>query len=494
MIRFATSLKLFFILIIISVLTISFAQPQKNFIKYFQQNNPVELKAFIESADNLSEKDKYGCTLLSYALANRDHEIADKIIEKLQDKKELYQTAIWAIELRDYKALDYLSGKINLKNIRDKQDRTYLHYLGLKLKSATELIKHNKLLIAKILLNRLDFHHVLRQAGEENKTKNSSDDKIKEITSSNVIPDKVKANKNEDITSESKTTPVEKVLPIITDPNAIPANNLQTEYGFTALHYAVLNNSERLVKVLLEKKADRNLKDSFNLTPLEWAKCLHFKNVIKLFDNKLEHEVQILKGSDIRNLERNILHLLLESKIEINHKDNNGLTALHYAVKGRNHDLVKDLLEKGANMNAVAVYKAPENNQVNLHEIVKYAKPADYNFKLICTDINIKNPASDNRSYYKVIIDKEDSGRTSIALESQTKEFKSSLSINKHLIRIEKYELNKKKKRYNKLNNIDQPKPNYFYVDVPEDRIVVLKVVNDHAGRKAEYLVEFERE
>ncbi len=119
-------------------------------------------------------------------------------------------------------------------------------------------------------------------------------------------------------------------------------------------------------------------------------------------------------------------------------------------------------------------------------------QPKEYNFKFIGYDINIDNPELDRRSYYKVIIDKVEAGRTTIGLESQKKIFEAKLSCNRHLLAVEKWALDEKKGQYIKLNNIEQPKPQYTYFELPEDKTAIVKLINDPLKNQSEYQVELE--
>lgn len=121
-----------------------------------------------------------------------------------------------------------------------------------------------------------------------------------------------------------------------------------------------------------------------------------------------------------------------------------------------------------------------------------FRRPEKYNFRFAGFDEGINNPESDRRSYYKVFIDKAEEGRTTTGLESQVKTYEATLQPNRHLITVEKWVLDRKTSSYVKLNNIDQPKPNFFYFDLPEDRIVTVEMKALQDG-KAEYTVDFER-
>ncbi len=121
-----------------------------------------------------------------------------------------------------------------------------------------------------------------------------------------------------------------------------------------------------------------------------------------------------------------------------------------------------------------------------------FRKPENYNFRFTGYDSDIDNPDNDRRSYYKVYIDKADEGRTTTGLESQAKVFESALQPNRHLITVEKWVLDQKTGRYVKLNNIEQPKPNFIYFTLPDDKIVNIELRTRKDGT-AEFKVEFER-
>lgn len=116
----------------------------------------------------------------------------------------------------------------------------------------------------------------------------------------------------------------------------------------------------------------------------------------------------------------------------------------------------------------------------------------EYNFKFVGYDENIENPESDRRAFYKIYIDKLETGRTTIGLESQMKTFSSTISSNRHLLVVEKWVLDEKKMKYVKLNNIDQPKPNYLYFNLPSDSVAVITLKNDTATRRAFFDIELQ--
>jgi len=110
-------------------------------------------------------------------------------------------------------------------------------------------------------------------------------------------------------------------------------------------------------------------------------------------------------------------------------------------------------------------------------------KPAKkYNFSMTLYDNDIDNPENDRRSYYEVFIDKTESGRTTIGLESQKKVFEAKLTPDRHLVKVEKWVLDELQGRYIKLNNLYQPKPDFIYVNIEEDKTSRINVESSKYG------------
>lgn len=99
----------------------------------------------------------------------------------------------------------------------------------------------------------------------------------------------------------------------------------QDGYGQTALHLAVENGCEGLVKVLLEKITDPNLTDSLGRTALFLA---------------------------VRSENEMVAKLLLDASIDVNWRDSLGDVALHIAAERGSEALTLLLLTYGANIDA----------------------------------------------------------------------------------------------------------------------------------------------
>ncbi len=100
----------------------------------------------------------------------------------------------------------------------------------------------------------------------------------------------------------------------------------------TPLHLAALQGHTKIAALLIQKGANPNTKMNFDLTPLLIA--TKFQKV-------------------------GVLQLLIKSKANLDHSDQEGFTALHFAVQNRDEALTHLLIENGANVN-----KHAKNNKI----------------------------------------------------------------------------------------------------------------------------------
>lgn len=91
--------------------------------------------------------------------------------------------------------------------------------------------------------------------------------------------------------------------------------------GYSPLHLALLHSKEDIVECLINAGADVNTRTSFKATPLHFAAT-----------------------------ERSFA-ILIEKGAEIDAKDNEGNTSLHYAIKGNKMEVVRALIKAGADVN-----------------------------------------------------------------------------------------------------------------------------------------------
>ena len=119
-----------------------------------------------------------------------------------------------------------------------------------------------------------------------------------------------------------------------------------------------------------------------------------------------------------------------------------------------------------------------------------FKKPQDMNIRLIVTG----RDDSPRKVYYRISIDDEDAGRTTIGTGTEEKIFETMIPAAQHVLLVEKFVLDEEKDRYVRVKNIDQPKPETLTFDLPEDRILVIRLTDNGGDAAAEYRTEFERD
>ncbi|KAJ6406275.1 hypothetical protein OIU84_009908 [Salix udensis] len=132
------------------------------------------------------------------------------------------------------------------------------------------------------------------------------------------------------------------------DPNELDSN------GRTALHIAASKGNEHCVTLLLEYGADPNIKDSEGIVPVWEALQGNHKNVLELL---AENGAAITSGDvgqfALTAAEQNNLDLLEEIAGyggDVTLPANCGTTALHAAISSGNTEMVKFILDQGADV------------------------------------------------------------------------------------------------------------------------------------------------
>jgi ankyrin repeat protein/outer membrane protein assembly factor BamB len=157
----------------------------------------------------------------------------------------------------------------------------------------------------------------------------------------------------------AKTNDVAKLTELI---KAGADVNSKSEYGATALTFAVEKNSLEAIKVLLEHGADPNNRDRFyQSTPFEWAFYEGQEEIIKLM---IQHGADLstnwLLPFSVRADNIEIVKLLLDKKVS------GANEAIGFAVHNKNAEMVKLLLDKrdikNDHLNAAFVTATGMNN------------------------------------------------------------------------------------------------------------------------------------
>jgi len=128
--------------------------------------------------------------------------------------------------------------------------------------------------------------------------------------------------------------------------------------GRTPLLWAAENRHEAVVRLLLDKGASVDAKDNNSRTPLLWAAENGYEAIMRLLldkganiDAKDNNGRTPLLWAD-RNGHEAIMRLLLDKGANIDAKDNNGWTPLLWAFQNGHEAIVRLLLDKGANVDA----------------------------------------------------------------------------------------------------------------------------------------------
>ena len=143
------------------------------------------------------------------------------------------------------------------------------------------------------------------------------------------------------------------------------SNNINEfdQSGNTALHIAIMLKNQEVVEMLLFAGAQVNLADQFGWTPLLHAISVQSDEITRLL---LEHGVSI-NGPISEGLRSPIhyatcwevahLNFILSYNPNVNAVDEQGRTALHLAAASNHPEMIKILLEHGADRTIKDVYE-----------------------------------------------------------------------------------------------------------------------------------------
>ena len=135
--------------------------------------------------------------------------------------------------------------------------------------------------------------------------------------------------------------------------------NSKTEKdSLTALHYASFRGNIKIIKLLIENKAEINAVSSHGLNMLHKAAQGNQPSSIVYFNKKYNFDIEATDNNKLNALHLsaisgtdNSVIFLLSLGMDPNIKDKKGNTALHYAVKHSHVRIIKKLLQKGADRN-----------------------------------------------------------------------------------------------------------------------------------------------
>jgi hypothetical protein len=105
----------------------------------------------------------------------------------------------------------------------------------------------------------------------------------------------------------------------------------------------------------------------------------------------------------------------------------------------------------------------------------EFQMPDEYNLIIQAEDSQVSEQDDRDMVFYKVFIDGIESGRTDSGPARLTREFRIKVDMNKyHLVKLERWALNAARGRYDRENNIRQPKIENLFI--PMNRIVKMVI------------------
>jgi|688.fasta_scaffold711747_1 ankyrin repeat protein len=129
------------------------------------------------------------------------------------------------------------------------------------------------------------------------------------------------------------------------------------EYGNNALTWASKNGISEIVKMLLDKGVNPNIKNTELITPLSFASEKGYVNIVKmLLDKGADPNIKDKWGQTAliyasQNGHENIVKMLLDKDADPNIKTEKDNNSLYVAAQNGRENIVKMLLDKGADPN-----------------------------------------------------------------------------------------------------------------------------------------------
>ena len=122
--------------------------------------------------------------------------------------------------------------------------------------------------------------------------------------------------------------------------------------GFTPLHYATVNGHKDIVELLINRGAQVNAKTDNGFTPRDWAikrSHTHIADLLKTYGGKTSSIHTHVRDGDLAGV-----RAYLDAGVDINARDENGSTPLHWAALEGHKDIVELLINRGAEVNATS--------------------------------------------------------------------------------------------------------------------------------------------
>jgi ankyrin repeat protein len=325
---------------------VSFSICKKELIfnKYYSENN-IEVvstqykKIFkmLSNCDIFQKDDLFRWDCLDYAIRLRNLFAVEKFLERFEDSMNLEIL----LQHYDSETLVYYSSQMGYANL-----------LRAAIRKDSEALSVN---IGKCNLTLL--HLAIIRIKNNNKFEQSLvEENIKVITTL------IECGLDVDGQCDCKRTALhwaselddDVIVKVLLD---LGANiNLTDHVGRNALHFALENSkvNMRIVKLLLDEGIDAEAKDDNGKTPLHLC-CIqgHYDALVMLLDHGLDVKVATEEKINLLHTifrqhkpNKEMMSLLISKGADVNGKDHDGRTALHYACKYGGHVNATDNYQK----------------------------------------------------------------------------------------------------------------------------------------------------
>ena len=255
--------------------------------------------------------DKKGRSLLAYALRySFQEEMITNILNKKVSlkKKDIYNRGLFLMALLNKKPLfiKFYNKLIRLRDNKDKNQNGLLFYALMNQKASAVVFLLNKLLNVSFLTAKNQTFLML--ATQRTRERNQYLQYFKYF---------------------------------------LREKNLQDEKGRTALMYAVMQNNNDVLKVLLDSSADANLQDNKGRTVLMYLIARkNYKGIKILLDYKCDVNLADNDGVTplmyaLRSGDQRLVNLFGRRATKWDTTTIKGERAVHYAIMGRNNNLIK---------------------------------------------------------------------------------------------------------------------------------------------------------
>ena len=250
------------------------------------------------------------------------------------------------------------------------------------------------------------------------------------------------------------------------------------------IHYACRNGLSKVVKELLECKADLNFFDEENFTPLHWTA---FEGNTELTKELIENGAEIDAADGTWGSSpllfaaqagwKEVIQILLNAGANINFKSESGYDAIYFATEGEHTNIVKLLIECGIDIDPTNIHYASATEQIDIIKLL-----LDHG-----VDINSKTQSGHNCLHYAVYNNRYASAKVLISrgadinAKGKSKQTPLHYAASRGQIEIVMLLL-ENGANTNSLDEVDETPLHNFILHNKNFNIEIIKVLLDHGA------------